>query len=211
MRPQEKKTPQNRREFLLKAFSSCAVCCFAGPNLLAAAIKGDNPELGTDDKFLNPSGMTCQDVFNFAYRDNYIPVLKNLCKIAGKEKVIEMLKESSSMVNEAMIKYWEATYPERSLKDWIADSQIFLNNELYKNALSFEIVSNTDKVYEMKITECLWAKTFREADAADIGYAGVCYGDYATTRAFNPKLKFIREKTLMEGGDCCQAKYEMES
>ena len=85
-----------------------------------------------------------------------------------------------------------------------------MNNELYKNTLTYEVVSNTDNVYEMKISECLWAKTFREAEAGDIGFAGICYGDYATTRAFNPKLKFTREKTLMEGADCCQARYEME-
>jgi hypothetical protein len=210
MDPKKEIFPQNRREFLLKTFSSCALCYLAAPSLLAAAVRMNDPNLGPEDKFLNPSGMTCQDVFNFAYRDNYIPAMKNLSKIAGTEKVIEMLKESSSMVNEAMVKYWEATYPERSLKDWIADSQVFLNNELYKNALSFEVVNSTDTAYEMKITECLWAKTFREADAADIGYAGICYSDYATTKAFNPKLKFIREKTLMEGGDCCQARYEME-
>ena len=25
------------------------------------------------------------------------------------------------------------------------------------------------------MTECLWAKVFREADAADIGYSAICY------------------------------------
>jgi len=210
MNPKEKKLPQNRREFLLKTISSCALCSLAVPNLLAAAVRMNDPESGTDDKFLNPSGMSCQDVYNFTFRDNYIPVMKNLCRIVGKEKLIEMLKESSSMVSEAMVKYWEATYPERSLKDWVADMQVFLSNDLYKNAVTFEEVSNSDTAYEAKITECLWAKIFREADAADIGYAGICYGDYATTKAFNPKMKFTREKTLMEGADCCHVKWEME-
>jgi hypothetical protein len=177
---------------------------------MAAAMRKNDPEFGTEDKFLEPSGMTCQDVFNFAYRDNYIPVMQNLSKIAGREKILNMLKESTSIVSETLIKYWESTYPERSLNDWLADMQVMLGNEPYKNALSFEILNRTDTSYDMKITECLWAKTFREAGAADIGYAGLCHGDYATTKAFNSNLKFSREKTLMEGGDCCKARYEME-
>jgi len=57
--------------------------------------------------------------------------------------------------------------------------------------------------------ECLWAKTFREADAGDIGYAGCCYGDYGMTKSFNPKLKLERNKTLMQGHDCCHFKWSM--
>jgi hypothetical protein len=210
MNPKKEISPQNRREFLLKTLSSCALCCIAAPNLLAAAVRMNDPKNATEDKFLNASGMTCKDVFNFAYRDNYIPAMKNLSLIAGKEKLLEMLKESSSMVNPAIIKYWETTYPEKSLGNWIADIEVSLNSELYKNALTFEIFNKTDTSVEMKVTECLWAQTFREADAAEIGFAGICYADYATTKAFNPKMKFIRSKTLMEGGDCCQSQYEME-
>jgi hypothetical protein len=211
MNPQPEIRAGTRRDFILKALSSCALCGIAAPDLLLAAGSPDGPDFGSDNKFLNPSGMTCQDVFYFTYRDNYIPVMKNLARITGKEKLLDMLKESSSVINEAVVKYWETTYPKRSLKDWIVDMQVFLNNELYKNTVTFEPVTITDTVYEMKVTECLWAKTFREADAADIGYAGICFGDYATTKAFNPKMKFTREKTLMEGADCCQARYELEA
>ena len=63
----------------------------------------------------------------------------------------------------------------------------------------------------MKFTECLWAKTFREADASEIGYAGVCYQDYPMTKTFNPNLKLIRETTLMQGHDCCNFKWSMET
>ena len=48
-----------------------------------------------------------------------------------------------------------------------------------------------------------WAKTFREAGSADIGYAAVCHEDYAACQAFNPKIKMIRTKTLMQGDGCC--------
>jgi hypothetical protein len=164
-----------------------------------------------EDKSLNSAGMTCQDVFNFAYRDNYIPLMVKIGKIAGKENMLQMLMEASSMVDKNIVAYWEMTYPNRTINDWLADLEQFSSSELCKNALSCEILNKTAASFEMKITECLWAKTFRNADAAEIGYAGICFGDYATTRAFNPKLKFTRDKVLMKGDDCCHATYEMET
>jgi hypothetical protein len=43
--------------------------------------------------------------------------------------------------------------------------------------------------------------------AGDIGYAMVCWGDYAWAEGFNPKIKLVRDKTLMEGHDRCNHRY----
>ena len=37
-----------------------------------------------------------------------------------------------------------------------------------KHVLTVEIVEDTPQAIEVKVTECLWAKTFREMEAADI-------------------------------------------
>jgi hypothetical protein len=200
----------SRRAFILKAFSSCAFCGLASSGLLAApALKvvDKNPQ---DDKFLSPAGMSCQDVFCFAFRDVYIPVMRNLCEMMGKEVFLDLLRQSASIVNKAILAYWEASYPEKSLQDWHRDLELSLNSDFFKNALIYEMINLTDTSFDLQITACLWAKTFREAKASDIGYSGICYGDYAMATAFNPRLKFTRDKTLMEGADCCYLKYSME-
>ena len=66
-----------------------------------------------------------------------------------------------------------------------------------------EVIEETAEVREVKITECLWAKTMRELKPTDIGYAVICYGDYAWCQRFNPKIRLTRTKTLMQGDDCC--------
>ena len=55
----------------------------------------------------------------------------------------------------------------------------------------------------MEITECLWAQTFREANAADLGFVTICYQDEVMAAAFDPRLKLTRIKTLMNGDDGC--------
>jgi hypothetical protein len=75
-------------------------------------------------------------------------------------------------------------------------------------ALTLEIVEDTEKVFELKVTECLWATVFKSAGLeGEIGHAAVCNMDYAWPRAFNPDFKMERSKTLMQGDDCCNHRY----
>jgi hypothetical protein len=197
----------DRRQFLRKTMSSCAFCCLAAP--IAFASDRINP-ITTDQqhKFQSDSGMSMQHVYNFAFKENYIPAMKNLMKQIGKEKFLEMLKKSSEMVYESdEDEYFKNK--EHTLKTWSDFSKKLIEN--MSNVLTGEILTDNDTVLEIKYTECLYAKTFREADAADIGYAGLCYQDYPWTKQFNPKLRLIREKTLMQGHDCCHFKWVMET
>jgi hypothetical protein len=79
-----------------------------------------------------------------------------------------------------------------------------------ENAASYEIVENNGEVLELKVSECLWAKVFRDADAAGLGYAYICFPDYTMAQAFNPKIVMKRSKTLMQGDGFCNHRYEME-
>ena len=82
---------------------------------------------------------------------------------------------------------------------------------LVDHVLTTEIVDESDTAVEVRITECLWAKTFREADAADLGYACICHPDFAMAKAFNPNMRMIRDKTLMEGHSHCNHRWVMEA
>ena len=71
--------------------------------------------------------------------------------------------------------------------------------------------AGTQEEFPAETGECLWAKAFREANAADLGFKLVCSADYVTAEAFNPDIKLIRDKTLMQGHDCCNHKYVVKS
>ena len=59
------------------------------------------------------------------------------------------------------------------------------------------------------MNECLYAKTFRENDAGDIGYAAICIADFAVTDEFNKSIKLTRNSCLMKGDSCCLFEYSM--
>jgi hypothetical protein len=77
----------------------------------------------------------------------------------------------------------------------------------YGNVLTMEIVEDTDTAFELEVTECIWADTFLRAQAGHIGFASVCWGDYAWAESFNDKITMVRDKTLMEGHDYCNHRY----
>ena len=99
-----------------------------------------------------------------------------------------MIKESAEMIVE-IDKDADINYNERTLTVYSTEDKSLL--EEWSDRLTYEILKENENIFEYKITECLWAKTFREADTSEIGDASICYWDYPAARKFNPKLKLV--------------------
>jgi len=149
--------------------------------------------------------MSLKQAYQFAFQASYIPTLKAMEHRIGKEQFIELLKDSAAETATERIQHTAENLPKRDLETFkmaMKNPDAFL-----AQALTFEIVEDTDRAFAVKITECLWATTFREVDAAEIGYAGVCHPDYAMATAFNPQIRLVRSKTLMQGHECCNHRW----
>ena len=196
---------ESRRQFFSRIFPAGLVLGLGCCNLLPCS--GLAEELSTtksQHKFLESSEMSFQQVFNFAYTENYIPMLQAIASEMGKDKFIEILKRASSEIGKKGGQNMAQSFGKNDMASWAA---FWKEDELGKHAATFEFIEETDIAFEFKVTECLWAKTFRDTDASDIGYASICYGEYASATAFNPKMKMILTKTLMQGDDCCNPRW----
>lgn len=145
-------------------------------------------------------------IFRFGFQMNYIPMMKAIAAQVGREKFVAMVKEIS--LERARQGMATKQIPKRDLATFTAGMRT--PPPLMQHALAVELVEDSPEAFEYKVTQCLWAKMFREDDAADIGYAVVCNPDYGVASGFNPKLKLIRTKTLMQGQECCNLRYVME-
>ncbi len=85
-----------------------------------------------------------------------------------------------------------------------------MSTEFMQHCLEFTIVKDTPTKLSFKFTKCLWAKTLLEINEPGLGYAMCCNPDFSMAKAFHPKLKLIRSKTLMQGNDCCDSTYIWE-
>ncbi len=199
----------SRRDLLLRVLPACSLCmgCTRLTGL-AATVPQAQQTIPLAKRSAAKSEMTYEEVFKFAYGD-LIPVMNSLANQVGKERFIEMLQKATS---EAAVRTIEDAYrsqPKRDLATYLADLK--KPSPLYTHALTFEVVKDTEKEVEVRVTECLWARTFRQANAADIGYSMICHGDIAATKAYNPKIVMTRAKILMKGDDECRFRWVMEA
>lgn len=197
----------SRRQFLLNAIPIGTSLCF-GTHALWSASKFQSQEetLSSPHKFLEDSEMSFKALFRFTFQNYYIPCLERLAGEIGRARLIEMLKRLTSDAVAERQKQGIKDLPNTDFETFLARSKAGMNR-FVKHVLTWEDGEHTDKSVKTIFTECLWATTFREANASDIGYAAICYPDYAAASAFNPKIKLIRSKTLMEGYDCCDFQY----
>ncbi len=200
----------SRRQFLLKALPVGTWLCLGTQALWAASTSHSKQEASpSQHKFLEDSEMSFQAVFKFTFQNYYIPCLERLAGEIGRDRFIEILKRLTSEAVAKRQKESIKDLPKADFETFLARSKAGMNR-FVKHVLTWEEGEQTDRSVRTKFTECLWAKTFREVDAADIGYAAICYPDYAAASAFSPKIKLIRPTTLMEGHDCCDFQYIWE-
>jgi hypothetical protein len=121
-----------------------------------------------------------------------------------------MLKKASSEFAAQEARDRARNFPKTTLAAFLDAPRKYETDSLQKNTQTIRIIEYRAKTVEIKVTECLSAKTFRDANAADIGYACLCYANYAASQAFNPKIKLIRSKTLMQGDNCCNHRWVLE-
>ena len=199
----------DRRKFLRTLIASCPLFCVGGMELFAASgteKKAQKP--GEKHKFLDNSKMSYEQVFDFAFAGFFLPIIQNLGDEMNKGDYTEALKRAAEAAERRSGQFMAKRAPEISLAAFTA---IMKNPDpFWQHVLTAEIVEDKKNVFEIKVTECLWAKTFRNARAGEIGYATICYQDYAMCQGFSPKLKMIRDKTLMQGHEYCNHRWVWE-
>lgn len=197
-------TRTTRRQFIIAAAPACALTCL-GARYALGMVQSDAQE-GTGHKFDKDSGekLTNRQLMAMTYSE-VIRLARVFEKEVGKEKAIECIKKATADRMTEFGKRQAERMPNNSFDTWVNQFR-----SGYENELTMDIVEDTEKAFELKVTECIWADTFLRAKAGDIGFAWVCYGDYAWPRGFNPKIKMIRDKTLMQGDSCCNHRYVLE-
>lgn len=197
----------SRRQFITKILPACSMMCMGGGLAFAHASQKNIPLFQEEEahKFDNEMEklLTYRQYMKLRYGE-FISIVKTFSKQFGKDNVIELIRNQSA---ENMLKYGQSQAKKSSGNNFQTYVSMFRNNPYYDKTLTMEIVEDTEKAFEIKVTECIWATTFLQADAGEFGYAAVCFGDYSWAEGFNPKIKMVRDKTLMQGNEYCNHRY----
>ena len=134
---------------------------------------------------------------------------RELERVLGIEKAHTILRE------------WAGKRTVDGLKKYLEDAGIKIHNfDDFKKHMdkmwssghvskthTCETTNDSSDRVTYKVTECIWATMMRELDAADLGQLTMCDLDFISASIYHPNIKLIREKTLMNGDDCCDFTY----
>lgn len=192
----------SRRDFLFNVLPAGTLFCF-GCGSLSAWTAGQEEQKAAEKKhkFQEDAGMSFQEVFEFSFK-SFIQTMESFARQLGRDKLLEMIREDSEEVSRLDAK---KTVEHLQKNDFATYKAMYKEkpDRFWDHVLTKVITEESDTVIASRITECLYAKTFRDAGAPDIGYAWACHGDFAYDQAFNPKLRLTRDKTLMNGDEYC--------
>jgi hypothetical protein len=192
----------SRRDFLFNVLPAGTLLCLGCGSMSVLTVGQEAQKNGErKHKFLEDSGISFQEVFEFSFK-GIIQTMESFAKQMGRDNLLEMIRKASEE--------WARLSAKKAV-EWLQKNDFATYKAMYKekpdrfwdHVETKVITEESDTVIASRITECLYAKTFRDAGAPDIGYAWACHGDFAYDQAFNPKLRLMRDKTLMNGDEYC--------
>ena len=202
----------DRRDFITKSLACGAFVGTGCPGLLAMnSQEGVSNPLQDEHKFQTTTNYTYEQLFNFTFRSWFISYMKRLQEEIGTGKFLELLKKAGDKHYRSRVISNFEKIEDKSVKSFFENFWEPTQKSKFGNAImTIEIPEKSKNKGTVKMTECLFAKTFRENDAGDIGYAAICYADFAVAEEFNPDIKLIRNKCLMNGDECCLFEYTLD-
>jgi hypothetical protein len=160
----------------------------------------DSPE-----RYGNRFNMTYEQEFRWKYAE-WVYLIREMEAELGTEKAHGIVRKARDSFHEDRIgKLMSGRPPFTSLAEYIEYSREQRGTPFARNTRTLEEIVETPEEYSYRVKECLWAKTFKDLDAADIGCL-LCEGAPAQMGFFSPHLKLHRPHTLMIGDTYCDYK-----
>ena len=134
------------------------------------------------------------------YTAHFVPYLKFLEQSIGHERVIQSLQE---LAYQGVKAFAQEVVQSAGKNDLSVIKEIFSPaNPNLSGTLTMQVLESTEDTYVVNVTECLLAEVFRQAGAADYGYAYLCC-DELFTRLVNPRICLDLDGTIMQGHPYC--------
>jgi hypothetical protein len=193
----------SRRSLVFKGIPTCTAICLGVSNLSANNCYIQQEVHKFDKEMVFPRPLTYRQ-FLYSREVRFIRFCKLLVEEIGEDKALKIIRKYTQKRLFDVGQRGAKRKSENSFKSYI---DMFKQPEM-TDTLSIKIIKDTDSAFEIKITECLSHEIYKaEGFDGKFGYACVCHGDFAWAEGYNPKIKLIRDKTLMQGHDCCNHKY----
>ncbi|MEO6032021.1 MAG: L-2-amino-thiazoline-4-carboxylic acid hydrolase [Burkholderiaceae bacterium] len=125
----------------------------------------------------------------------------------GKEAAMQAVGDAvrRSSIEQAQ-RFADATPGGTSLQSFVDLSALWEADD----ALKIEVREKTETAYAFDVVRCRYAEMYRAMGLGEIGHLLSCQRDGTFCEGYDPKLKFTRTQTLMQGASHCDFRYAYE-
>ena len=128
-----------------------------------------------------------------------VPLLYGeLQKRLGRGKAMEVMQSVIVKSGQAFVTGFAPLEPdEKTLTNFIG---VYKNFE--KNNISFDVIEESERKFEIKITRCLIYEAFKEFGVEDLA---PCICDVATTyfSGYHPNIEYTKDRMIARGDETC--------
>lgn len=117
----------------------------------------------------------------------------------GFEKALAIATKAVQKDAEKIGKMMSETYGKTIEDLYRVIKEVWAND----NAIEFEIIEKTKHRLRFNVVHCQYVELYDKLRLKDFGFCLSCSRDAYFAKGFNPKMKFERRQTLMQGASFC--------
>lgn len=136
-----------------------------------------------------------------------VPVIRAF----GERIGLDAAKAVAQKTHENMSRQYGRACAEEKGSNIMADLAEVISSWAKGGALEVAVIELTDTSYIFNVTRCRYAEKYREMGVMEFGHCLSCCRDEPFAKGFNPKIRFERSQTIMEGAPFCDFKFFLDT
>ena len=135
------------------------------------------------------------------------PVIREISHRLGKKEALEILRDINQKEAFERGRNMAKEAEGRTMEFLVEDVATWGEGGVWE----MEVLEQTPTTYFFNVLRCPYHEKYRELGLDEFGVEFSCCRDEPFARGLDPRLKLVRTKTIMEGGDVCDFRYHLSA
>ena len=136
-----------------------------------------------------------------------VPLVKALQAELGEERANAIVRKALGDLYRKYGEKWWRSQEGHNLGEKIASAfDMFAAG----GALQYDVLKEAPDAFEVNVTECRYAKFYKEIGAPELGFLLTCSADFPMSMGFGADVQFTRTQTIMQGASHCDFRYVLK-
>lgn len=136
-----------------------------------------------------------------------VPLVKALEAELGEERANAIVRKALGNLYRKYGEKWWRSHKESSLGEKMASAfAMFAAGD----ALEYQVVKQTPNAFEVNVSECRYARFYKEMGAPELGFLLTCSADSSLAEGYGADVQLTRTQTIMQGATHCDFRYALK-